>query len=175
MMMTLAWLGGAIGLFVTGSAVLLAWTVYSRAQAEAALSAVPEEAAAQDTANPADSGNAAAVLTKERPEDQPSLSAALVRQAGPHLARWTFFDYALLALFLIGSLFLFTDLLAVLRDAEQYPPYHFPYLLCGFVFTVAGMLMMLVRLALTIASVRSERPLPPPDHQDHPGHAEQAQ
>ncbi|SCW32844.1 hypothetical protein SAMN04487970_100323 [Paenibacillus tianmuensis] len=174
MMMTLAWFGGAIGLIVTGSAVLLAWTVYSRAQAEAAPSAVPEEAAAQDTANPEDSGNAA-VRTKERPEDQPSLSAVLVRQAGPHLARWTFFDYALLALFLIGSLFLFTDLLAVLRDAEQYPPYHFPYLLCGFVFTLAGMLMMLVRLALTIALVRSERPLPAPDHQDHPGDAEQAQ
>ncbi|MCP1311846.1 hypothetical protein [Paenibacillus tyrfis] len=161
MMMTmLAWLGGAIGLVVTGSAVLLAWTVYSRAQAEAAPLAAPEGAAAQ---------------TKERPEDQPSLSAALVRQAGPHLARWTFFDYVLLALFAVGSLFLFTDLLAVLRDAEQYPPYHFAYLLCGFVFTLAGMLMMLVRLALTIASIRSERPLPAPDHQDHPGHAEQAQ
>ncbi|MCP3775090.1 hypothetical protein NLX71_17595 [Paenibacillus sp. MZ04-78.2] len=174
MMMTLAWLGGAIGLIATGSAVLLAWTVYSRAKAEAAPLAVPEEAAAEDKANPEDSGNAAA-QTKERPEDRLSLSAALVRQAGPHLARWTFFDYALLALFLIGSLFLFTDLLAVLRDAEQYPLYHFPYLLCGFVFTVAGMLMMLVRLALTLASVRSDRPLPAPDHQDHPGHAEQAQ
>ncbi|XOK63427.1 hypothetical protein ACJ7K1_09995 [Paenibacillus elgii] len=160
MMMMLAWLGGAIGLVVTGSAVLLAWTVYSRAQAEALPSAAPEGAAAQ---------------TEERPEDRPSLSAALVRQAGPHLARWTFFDYALLVLFAVGSLFLFTDLLAVLRDAEQYPPYHFAYLLCGFVFTLAGMLMMLVRLALTIASIRSERPLPAPDHQDHPGHAEQAQ
>ncbi|MFB0846476.1 hypothetical protein [Paenibacillus oleatilyticus] len=161
MMMTmLAWLGGAIGLVVTGSAVLLAWTVYSRAQAEALPSAAPEGAAAQ---------------TEERPENRPSLSAALVRQAGPHLARWTFFDYALLVLFAVGSLFLFTDLLAVLRDAEQYPPYHFAYLLCGFVFTLAGMLMMLVRLALTIASIRSERPLPAPDHQDHPGHAEQAQ
>ncbi|KPV55111.1 hypothetical protein QJ48_34945 [Paenibacillus sp. A3] len=174
MMTMLAWLGGAIGLVVTGSAVLLAWSVYSRAQAEAVPSAVPEAAAAQDTADTEGGGNAA-VQTKERPEDQPSLSASLVRQAGPHLARWTFFDYALLALFAVGSLFLFTDLLAVLRDAEQYPPYHFPYLLCGFVFTLAGMLMMLVRLALTIASIRSERPLPAPDHQDHPGHAEQAQ
>ncbi|NEN83613.1 hypothetical protein G3T11_15080 [Paenibacillus elgii] len=160
MMTMLAWLGGAIGLVVTGSAVLLAWTVYSRAKAEAAPSAVPEEAAAQDTANP---------------EELPSISAALVRQAGPHLARWTFFDYALLALFVVGSLFLFTDLVAVLRDAEQYPPYHLAYLLCGFVFTLAGMIMMIVRLALTIASIRSERPLPAPDHQDHPGHAEQAQ
>ncbi|WP_231885049.1 hypothetical protein [Paenibacillus elgii] len=161
MLMTmLAWLGGAIGLVVTGSAVLLAWTVYSRAKTEAAPSAVPEEAAAQDMATP---------------EEPPSISAALVRQAGPHLARWTFFDYALLALFVVGSLFLFTDLVAVLRDAEQYPPYHFAYLLCGFVFTLAGMIMMIVRLALTIASIRSERPLPAPDHQDHPGHAEQAQ
>ncbi|MGF9916124.1 hypothetical protein ABEX47_27450 [Paenibacillus ehimensis] len=168
MMTMLAWLGGAIGLVVTGSAVLLAWTVYSRAQAAA--SSASETADACDTVTPE-----AAVLTKERPENQPSLSSSLVREAGPFLARWTYFDYALLALFLVGSLFLFTDLLAVLRDAEQYPPYHFAYLLCGFVFTLAGMLMMLVRLALTIASVRSERPLPAPDHQDHPGHAEQAQ
>ncbi|WP_237712720.1 hypothetical protein [Paenibacillus elgii] len=160
LMMMLAWLGGAIGLVVTGSAVLLAWTVYSRAKAEAAPSAVPEAAADQDTATPV---------------EPPPISAALVRQAGPHLARWTFFDYALLVLFAVGSLFLFTDLVAVLRDAEQYPPYHFAYLLCGFVFTLAGMIMMIVRLALTIASVRSERPLPAPDHQDHPGHAEQAQ
>ncbi len=158
MMTMLAWLGGATGLVVTGSAVLLAWTVYSRAQAEAGPTAVP------------DAPEAAA-----RPEDQRSLSASLVRQAGPHLARWTYFDYVLLALFLIGSLFLFTDLLAVLRDVEQYPPYHFAYLLFGFVFTLAGMLMMLVRLALTIASARAERPLPAPDHQDQPGHAEQAQ
>ncbi|MCZ8514379.1 hypothetical protein O9H85_18520 [Paenibacillus filicis] len=146
MLMLFAVLGGIIGLAVTGSAVLLAWTLYSRRGSNPAPGAV--------------SGLAAA---KEPP---------YWMEAAPYLLRWTVFDYALIVLFAIGGMLLFTDLIAVLRDAELYPPYHYPYLLCGFVFTAAGMLMQFVRLAVTLALVRRGRPVLTPDHHDHPGHAE---
>lgn len=126
MMTLLAVIGGLIGLAVTGSAVLLAWSVY----------------------------------TQSKTHD---------------LFRWTYFDYALLALFMVGSLFLFTDLIAVLRDASAFPPYHYGYLLCGFVFTFAGMLMMSVRLMLTVSLIRTGRPAPVPNHHEQPSQAEQTE
>ncbi|WP_248924950.1 hypothetical protein [Paenibacillus hamazuiensis] len=90
----------------------------------------------------------------------------------PVLLKWTSFDYALIILFLIGSLFLFTDALAVIRDRESYPLYHYGYLLCGFVFTFLGMLFMVVRLALVLSMVRSGS-LRAPNHHNHPGDADQ--
>lgn len=91
------------------------------------------------------------------------------------LLQWTFFDYALIGVFAVGSLFLFTDVLAVIRDAESYPLYHYGYLLCGFVFTLFGMLFMIARLAVVLSLVRTGRPVSSPDHHGHPSHADQSE
>ncbi|MBP1154814.1 MULTISPECIES: hypothetical protein [unclassified Paenibacillus] len=151
MMTLLALLGGALGLAVTGTAVLLAWSIFTRAQAR------------KGQRNNGD---------ESEPAENPS---GWLYESAPHLLKWTYFDYALFALFIIGSLFLFTDLIAVLRDADQYPPYHFAYLLCGFVFTLSGMMMLIVRLALTLSLVRMDRGGLAPNHHDHPSHAEHAE
>ncbi|MCG7213407.1 hypothetical protein [Paenibacillus mucilaginosus] len=148
MMMILAILGAALGLAATGTAVWMAWSVWSAGRAGAA-------AAADGT------GGA-------KPGLLPHLQAAVPRQ-------WTYFDYMLLLLFLTGSMFLFTDLIAVLRDAELFPPYHYGYLLCGFVFSFTGMLMMAVRLFLVLSSGASGSVAPAENHQDQPGEREHAE
>ncbi|CAG7650967.1 hypothetical protein ACFQI7_21605 [Paenibacillus allorhizosphaerae] len=146
MMTFLAVIGGLVGLTVTGSAVLLGWTLYSQLKASHPANAEKDDA-----------------------------HASFYLNAAPHLIKWTFFDYALFALFVIGGLFLFTDLIAVFRDREAFPPYHYGYLLCGFIFTLAGMLMMAVRLVLTVSLSRTLRSASMPDHHHHPGHAEHAE
>lgn len=150
MMTLLALLGGALGLAVTGSTVLLAWSIYARAQARKGQ---------QDG-------------DENEPPKNPS---GWLQESAPHLLKWTYFDYALLVLFMIGSMFLFTDLIAVLRDADRYPPYHFGYLLCGFIFTLSGMLMLVVRFALTLSLVRTDRGSLAPHHHDHPSQTEHAE
>jgi len=136
--MTLAILGGAVGLIVTASAIMLIWFVYQ-------LRSSKEQGSSQ---NPQKTG------------------------AASFLLQWTFFDYALVGVFAIGSLFLFTDVVAVIRDADSYPLYHYGYLLCGFVFTLFGMLFMVARLAVVLSLVRPGGPAPAPDHHSHPGHAD---
>jgi hypothetical protein len=190
MMTFLAIIGAVIGLVVTGSAVYLAVIVTMRpagAQtADVSFNELPstdvaprtaastETTSAETTSTEAISTDATAAPAPAEPEDKPAILDRL-RQAVPQLLQWTFFDYALLALFLIGSLFLFTDLVAVLRDLESFPPYHAPYLICGFIFTLAATLMMLVRLALVLAVARGER-LPSAEHQKHqPGHTHHAE
>ncbi|SFL27770.1 hypothetical protein SAMN03159341_104402 [Paenibacillus sp. 1_12] len=90
-----------------------------------------------------------------------------------HLLRWTFFDYALIGVFTIGSMFLLADLLAVIRDAQSYPLYHYGYLVCGFVFMIFGMLFMVLRLSLVLSLVRMESVLSGPNQHEHPGKTEQ--
>lgn len=90
-----------------------------------------------------------------------------------HLLRWTYFDYALIGVFTIGSLFLLADVLAVIRDAQSYPLYHYGYLVCGFVFMLFGMLFMVLRLSLVLSLVRVESTFSGPDQHEHPDKAEQ--
>jgi hypothetical protein len=97
---------------------------------------------------------------------QPALSG--------YLLKWTFFDYALIVIFIIGSLFLFADILAVLRDTQSYPLYHYGYLLCGFVFTLFGMLFMVLRLVTVLSLVRTQILFPAPNEDDHPDQAERS-
>ncbi|WP_426452392.1 hypothetical protein ACP26L_10060 [Paenibacillus sp. S-38] len=148
MMMVLAILGAVLGLAMTAAAVWMAWTVWSAGRAGAA----------------AASNGAGGV----KPGLLPHLQAAVPRQ-------WTYFDYMLLLLFLTGSMFLFTDLIAVLRDAELFPPYHYGYLLCGFVFSFTGMLMMALRLFLVLNSGGAGSTVPAEDHQNQPGEREHAE
>lgn len=62
------------------------------------------------------------------------------------LRQWTAMDYGALLLFVIGGMLLLADLIAVIRDRESYPFYHYGYLFAAFIFMVAGMLFMVARL-----------------------------
>lgn len=66
------------------------------------------------------------------------------------LLRWTVFDYAVLALVLIGLVFLLADVIGVINDRDQYPYYHYGYLLSGFIFSLVGLVFMLVRLIMVL-------------------------
>jgi len=65
------------------------------------------------------------------------------------LGRWTVFDYLILVVFLIGTLFLLADVIGVLRDRDAYPYYHYGYLLSGFVYNALAGVFLFVRLGLT--------------------------
>ncbi|PZE20927.1 hypothetical protein [Paenibacillus xerothermodurans] len=149
MKLTLAIVGGGLGLIVTAAAVFMVW-----------------------------------LLLQHRQNREPSpgglLEGAQAADSAPYglLLRWTYFDYALIGVFGIGSLFLFTDVVAVIRDADSYPLYHYGYLLCGFVFTFLGMLFMVLRFAFLLSIVRSHGALSHtdgtvtvPNHHDEPSHA----
>lgn len=88
------------------------------------------------------------------------------------LLRWTLMDYAILLLFIVGMVFLFVDVLAMLRDRVSYPYYHYGYLLSGFVFSLLGMLFMLVRLAVILKLAQSNRPSLLPDDHHEPHHTD---
>lgn len=97
---------------------------------------------------------------------------ALARLRGL-LFRWTYFDYAIVLLFLCSMVFLVVDLAAVLRDREAYPFYRYGYLASGFIFSLLSMLFMLVRLGLVLSAGRASSDAPAHDH-DHPSQADQA-
>lgn len=160
MKLTLALLAGIAGLIVTASAVMLVWMVIQQQRSKSR----PENEQA------AGEGAEDRKLSEASEEKSPPLSAA-----ASMLLQWTYFDYALIGVFVVGSLFLFTDVIAVIRDSASYPLYHYGYLLCGFVFTGLAMLFMVLRLAAVLSLVRSGRTVPAPDEHRHPGEADQAE
>lgn len=95
------------------------------------------------------------------------------RLPGSFLPRFMALDFALLALFAIGMLFLLTDVVAVMRDRANFPDYHFGYLLCGFVFSLVGVLFLLLRLFLLIRSIDGRLSVPGQHHK--PDEADQAE
>jgi len=70
--------------------------------------------------------------------------------------RWTWFDVVILSVFLIGALFLLSDVVGVLRDRDAYPYYHYGYLLSGFTYNVLAGICMFIRLGLTIRYARGQ-------------------
>ncbi|MFK7696358.1 hypothetical protein [Paenibacillus sp. HJGM_3] len=144
----LAIFGSLIGLFVTGAALFTAWSFYMERKAK---QAPPESDSSDDAAAAAKTGS----LT-------------------PLLKGWMVWDYAVILLFGVGAVFLFTDLLAVARDREQFPPYHYGYLLCGFIFCLLGMLFSFIRIATLIRLHRGSRTARM-DHADEPEHAYHAE
>ncbi|GIP33958.1 hypothetical protein [Paenibacillus sp. J2TS4] len=131
---------GIVGLIVTGAAVYTLWHVYSSINQT-------KEGQPQDSHN----------SSGQRPG------------VGIYFLRWTVLDAAMLALFAIGMLFLFVDLLSVMRNPEQYPYHHYAYILVGFIFSFLGMLFMIVRLSLTLQSTRM-----PGSGKEHHNQPEQA-
>lgn len=109
---------------------------------------------------------------KKRDKGTPIEKEALARLQGM-LFRWTYFDYAIVLLFLCSMVFLTVDLAAVLRDREAYPFYRYAYLATGFIFSLLSMLFMLVRLGLVLSAGRPSGNAPAHNH-EHPAQADQA-
>ncbi|WP_127579999.1 hypothetical protein [Paenibacillus koleovorans] len=136
-----------IGLFVTGAALFVAWYVYE------------ERRKGQEQGGRSGTGSKA----EQVPENVRLL-----------LQRWMIWDWAVVILFGLGAVFLFTDLLAVHRDLNLYPPYHYGYLLCGFIFCVLGMLFSFIRLA-TLIWLNERKAARRADHTYEPQHAYHAE
>lgn len=80
--------------------------------------------------------------------------------------RWTYMDYAVLLVLTVGMLFLLADLLAVIRDREAYPFYHYGYLACGFVFVTVSTLFLFARFVMLLRFHH---------HEDQPAKSEHAE
>src|SRR5690242_11891134 len=96
----LAIFAAILGLVITGAAAFTVWSIFQQ--------------------------------RKNQPLEDPSIDSAapaafqtFSQQAAQYLLKWTVFDYAVLALILFGLLFLFTDVVAVIRDRHSYPYYHY--------------------------------------------------
>jgi hypothetical protein len=99
--------------------------------------------------------------------------------AARYLSQWTVMDFAILGVSAIGLLLLAADLFAVMRDRASFPPYHFFYLLCGLIFSMMGILLLVVRLFVVIGINRphtetSQRPVSP-EHHDQPNNTDHAE
>jgi hypothetical protein len=66
------------------------------------------------------------------------------------LSHWSVFDYMLAALFTVGTLFLLADLIGMAKVREQYPYFHYGYLLSGFVYNTLAGLFLFIRLGMTV-------------------------
>lgn len=96
------------------------------------------------------------------------------------LTRWTWFDVVILSVFIIGALFLLTDVIGVLRDRDAYPYYHYGYLLSGFTYYLLAGICMFIRLGLTLRYARGLKPksgsaAPANYHHDKPDQAQSAE
>lgn len=145
MYIALAIFASLVGLFVTGAAIFTAWAFYASRKKE-------DEARRREAAGHSDEAG-------DRPMDW--------------FMRWTVADYAALFLFGFGLVFLLTDLIAVGKDRDQFPMYHYAYLLCGVVFSGMGMLFTLARLAVVLRL--AGRPAAAHHHSDKPDQTEQSE
>lgn len=145
-MLLLAVLGAVLGLFAAAAAVYTVWFVRS-------------------------SSKRSNIRSTDEMEKGKFSEAEI---AGALFLKWTVWDFAVLLLFVSGTLIFLADLLAMSRDRISYPEYHFNYLLTGFVFTVLGMSFAMIRLGLMLQLTRSVR-MPLPDNHHEPDQADPAE
>jgi len=133
----LAILGGAAGLIATAGVVYAAWTIvtYRRDREKKAELAHQES----DPANLQENGSV------------PAYPAALLR--------WTLLDQIVVGLFILGALLLLTNLIAVIRDRASYPEYQYAYLLCGVVFALLAVSILLLRLFMLLQALKERTKL----------------
>ncbi|MFC5452508.1 hypothetical protein [Paenibacillus aestuarii] len=108
--------------------------------------------------------------------------ASQVEIAAVYFLRWTFLDYAVVGLFIVGLLLLLAELFAVLRDRSSFESFHFAYLLTGIVLSAMGMLLLFARLLAVLGFVKSNElqglqrsAAVAPNHQHEPHHADRAE
>jgi hypothetical protein len=92
------------------------------------------------------------IIVRQRNKQQEEQTFS--QTAGRYFLRWSFFDYGVIIVFLCGMLFLLAEVIAVLKDRQSFPYYHYGYLLCGFIFSLLGMLFMLARFTIVLRMVR---------------------
>jgi|GEM_PF-1597700 len=102
--------------------------------------------------------------------------------AAVYFSRWTYLDYAVIGLFIVGLLLLLAELFAVLRDRASFESFHFAYLLTGIVLSAMGMLLLFIRLLAVLGFVKSNgrhglqgSAAVAPNHQHEPDHADRAE
>ncbi|SEB75158.1 hypothetical protein [Paenibacillus sp. GP183] len=115
-------------------------------------------------------------LWKQQAASPRAFSSAEI--AALYLSQWTVMDFAILGISAIGILLLAADLFAVMRDRASFPPYHIFYLLCGLIFSMMGVLLLIVRLFVVIGINRppaeaSQSPISP-NHHDQPNDTDHA-
>jgi hypothetical protein len=116
-------------------------------------------------------------LWKQQSASPRAFSSAEI--AARYLSQWTVMDFAILGVSAIGFLLLAADLFAVMRDRASFPPYHIFYLLCGLIFLMMGVLLLVVRLFVVIGinsphAEASQRPVSP-EHHDQPNNTDHAE
>lgn len=82
------------------------------------------------------------------------IKLSLSQTAGNYFLKWSFFDYAIIVVFLCGMIFLLVEIIAVVKDKDSFPYHHYGYLLSGFTFSLLGMLFLLVRFAIVLRMVQ---------------------
>jgi hypothetical protein len=118
-------------------------------------------------------------LWKQQAASPRAFSSAEI--ATRYLSRWTVLDYAVSGISAIGLLLLAADFFAVMRDRASFPPYHIFYLLCGLIFSMMGILLLVVRLFVVIGINKphaeagiSQSPVSP-KHHDQPNDTDRAE
>ncbi|MDB5054891.1 MAG: hypothetical protein JWM44_2941 [Bacilli bacterium] len=112
---------------------------------------------------------------KESNEGKSSIHASFSQQASQYFLKWTVFDYSILILFAAGMLFLFVDVIGVMRERQSYPFFHYGYLLSGFLFSLLGMLFIVARLVIVLRLVRVHNELPAVNDHHKPNEANAAE
>ncbi|WNR43080.1 hypothetical protein [Paenibacillus roseipurpureus] len=97
-----------------------------------------------------------------------------VEIAVTYFSRWTFLDFSVVGLFIIGLLLLIAELVAVGRDHTEIANFHWGYLLTGIVICAMGMLMLFIRLLVVLSflpiDTLQRTAAITPDHQHEPNH-----
>lgn len=95
--------------------------------------------------------------------------------AGRYFLKWSFMDYAIIIVFLSGMIFLLAELVAVLKDRQSFPFYHYGYLLSGFIFSIVGMLFLLARFTIVLRIVQRMEVAALKNHHREPNNADTAE
>jgi putative exporter of polyketide antibiotics len=109
-------------------------------------------------------------IVKQRKNQQNKQSVS--ETVGRYFLKWSFMDYAIIIVFLCGMLFLLAEVIAVMKDRESFPLYHYGYLLSGFIFSLLGMLFMVARFAIVLRMVQGIDPVALINHHNEPNNAD---
>jgi uncharacterized membrane protein HdeD (DUF308 family) len=112
---------------------------------------------------------------KKSNEGKSSIHGSFSQLASQYFLKWTVFDYSILILFAAGMLFLFVDVIGVMRERQSYPFFHYGYLLSGFLFSLLGMLFIVARLVIVLRLVRVHNELPAVNDHHKPNEANAAE
>lgn len=77
--------------------------------------------------------------------------------ASRYLLRWTWFDYYMMFSFLLGFVFLISDVVGVSRQTDIYPSWHFGYVLIGITVLLHAFLYFLSRYVFLLRYNELER------------------